>query len=296
MKDKIQTHLALGRFFAAPIVILAVILGAILAGAPVLLTMLAVVAGLLAMAAGHYYNSWADHRWGLDRGTPRSVEKWYTWGSSVIALGKATPKEILIYALAQYAIFTGICAAIGILANTWWVIFPWAIGLTAGFLYAPGFMPGLKYKGFPEYVGFAFGVGGVALGYVCSGGMNLPLVLLVGIGVSLPWATDWIIDQYVDAESDIKKGVRNIAHVAYETGFPIWAWCLFGWTISYICLLGLITIGYLSPWVFLAMLAVPLFGLAAVWMPKDLTKAVQYGLVATFAYMLLVVIGQGIGG
>lgn len=296
MKDKIRTHIALGRFFAAPIAILAVILGAILAGSPVGLTVLAAIAGLLAMAAGHYYNSWADHRWGLDRGTPRSIEKWYTWGSSVIALGKANPKEVLACSLAQYAIFTGICAAIGILADTWWILLPWAIGISAGFLYAPGFMPGLKYKGFPEYVGFAFGVGGIALGYVCSGSMNLPLVLLVGLGVSLPWATDWIIDQYVDAESDIGKGVRNIAHIAYETGFPVWAWCLFGWTISYVFLLFLITIGYLSPWVFLSIVIAPLFGLAAVWIPKNLTKAVQYGLVATFAYMVLVVVGQAIGG
>ncbi len=296
MKDKIQTHVALGRFFAAPVAILAVILGAILAGAPVLLTVLAAVAAVIAMAAGHYYNSWADHHWGLDRGTPRSVEKWYTWGSSVIALGKATPREILVWALAQYVVFTGICIAIGILANTWWIIFPWAVAITAGFLYAPGFMPGLKYKGFPEYVGFAFGVGGVGLGYVASGGMNLPLVLLVGIGVSLPWATAWIIDQYVDAESDIKKGVRNIAHVAYETGFPIWAWCLFGWTLSYVGLLFLITIGFLSPWVFIAITAAPIFGLCAVWIPKDITKAVQYGLMGIFLYMGLVVIGQAIGG
>lgn len=296
MKGKIRTHIALGRFFAAPVVILSVILGAILAGAPAWLTVLAVIAGLIAMAAGHYYNSWADYRWGLDRGTPRSVEKWYTWGSSVIALGKASPSEVLVLSLIQYAVFTGICIAIGILANTWWIILPWAIGLTAGFFYAPGFMPGLKYKGFPEYVGFAFGIGGVGLGYVCAGGMDLPLVLLVGLGVSLPWATDWIIDQYVDAESDIKKGVRNIAHVAYETGFPIWAWCLFGWTISYVFLLFLITIGYLSPWVFLAVFAIPLFGLAAVWIPKDITKGVQYGLLATFAYIFLVVVGQAIGG
>lgn len=292
MKDKIRTHIALGRFFAAPIAILTVVLGAVLAGAPAWLTVLAAVAAVIAMSAGHYYNSWADHRWGLDRGTPRSVEKWYTWGSSVIALGKATPKEILVSSLVQYGLFTGLCVAIGILADTWWVLFPWAVAVTAGLIYAPGFMPGLKYKGFPEYVGFAFGIGGVSLGYVCSGGMDLPLVLLVGLGVSLPWATDWIIDQYVDAESDIKKGVRNIAHVAYETGFPIWAWCLFGWTLSYIFLLFLITIGYLSSWVFLAMLAAPLFGLAAVWMPKDITKGVQYGLVATFVYMLLVVVGQ----
>ena len=41
MKEKLKTHIALGRFFAAPIVILAVILGAILAGAPAWLTVLA---------------------------------------------------------------------------------------------------------------------------------------------------------------------------------------------------------------------------------------------------------------
>ncbi len=296
MKDKIRTHIALGRHFAAPIVILAVILGAQLGGSPVGITILAVIAGLLAMSAGHYYNSWADHNWGLDRGEVRSTAKWYTWGSSVIALGKATPKEVLTSAIVQYIAFTAICAYIGWAANTWWILFPWLIAMTAGFMYAPGFMPGLKYKGFPEYVGFAFGIGGVSLGYVCSGAMDLSVVLLVGIGCSLPWAAAWIIDQYVDAESDIPKGVRNIAHVAFETGFPIWGWCLFGWTLSYVFLLFLITIGYLSPWVFLAMFAVPLFGLCIVWLPKDITKGVQYGLMGIFVYMLLIVIGQAIGG
>lgn len=272
----------------------------------------ACIAAVLVMMGGHTYNSYADYVYGLDRGSPKSTEKWYTRGSGVIAAGEAKLYEVLVLAIFWWAIAAVLVWWITHYIGSPWPWFGYALGVSAGIVYAPGFMKGLKYVGFPEWVGLVgFGIGGVAVGYASmSAVMNLPLVVLVGAGVAGPWATVWIIDQWVDAESDIRKGVYNIAHVAYKTSFPVWGYLAVGLTFSFLTLLFLITIGYLSPWVFLAILCLPLWLLAMMWLhyatqggPFDspqvrdkeaLDKGVKYGLLGVFVYMMLVTLGQGI--
>lgn len=287
--------IVLPRWFAAPACIFAVILGSVLAGGVNLLTSIAVIASLAVMVGGHTYNSFGDWLYGLDRGPVRSVSKWYTAGSQAIVLGWTTPAKALAMAMLSYAISAALIGYIAYEVGTWWPFFGWGIGVAAGILYAPGFMKGYKCIGFPELCGFSFGVGGAAVGYASvSGAMDLPLVILCGLGVALPWALMWPIDQAVDYDSDKVKGVRNLGTIFMETGAKLSTWIALTFIVSLIGLLFLIQIGYFSPWAMLAALSYPFWGLSYAWVDRDITKGVQHGLLAIFSYEFMVVIGQWI--
>lgn len=298
--SRFAVHLGiLPRWFAAPVVLLAILLGSLLAGGPTWATGLALLAGLLLMASLHSLNTWTDWRTGVDAplsaDSPlRSTKKWYTSGSQAIAAGWATPRGVLVNALSWLALATASVAVLAWQAGSGWPFLGWGLGLVFGGLYSPVW----KYKGFPEACGlFAFGAGGMALGYSSvTGEMDLARVFLVGVGVSGPWAASWVVDQAVDAPSDLRKGVYNIGTLAYVTGYPMWAHILFGVSLSYMMILFLIQIGFLSPWAFMSIGAVPLWVLTLAWLNKDVDRGIKYGLVAIFVYMLLLTAGQWIGG
>lgn len=305
----INTHVSLMRLFTAPALIGYTLVG-VLMGVSTLARayaninvsgwniVISFIVALLAMTAGHYYNSFADHLYGLDRGEIKSSRKNYSDGSQVISSGRATRSEVLMWVIIQYVLFLGGCIYLYIRTGNPWMILPALIGLTSGFLYAPGFMPGLKYRGFPEYVGFAFGVGGCSLGYIATGAQWDWGVILVGIIVAIPFSTAWIFDQFMDVDSDMKKGVRNIAHVAYESMFPIWGWCLFGWMLSMIMLVYTINIGVLPPLAILGILISPMFGYAIVTVQSPVSKSFEkagiIGLIAVSVYPIVIASGLAI--
>lgn len=291
--------LILPRWFALPVILLAVLLGSLLAGGPSWSTALALLAGALLMAGLHSLNTYADWRTGVDAPLSeedplRSTSKWYTAGSQVIAAGWAPPRGVLANALLWLMAATVCVGALAWQVGSPWPYLGWGLGMVFGGLYSPVW----KYRGFPEACGlFAFGAGGVALGYSSVGGqMDLARALLVGVGVSGPWATSWGVDQYVDAPSDEAKGLRNIGTLLLNTGLPLWAHVLFGVNLSYLMVLFLVQVGYLSPWTMLSLGAVPLWVLTLAWLNRSIPRGVRYGLAAIFVYMALLTAGQWIGG
>jgi len=250
------------------------------------------------MAGLHSLNTYTDWSTGVDaplseENPLRSTAKIYTSGSQVIAAGWATPRAVLANTLSWLALGTASLAVLGWVVGSPWPFLGWALAMVFGGLYSPVW----KYKGFPEACGlFAFGAGGVALGYSSvAGEMDLARVLLVGVGVSGPWATSWVVDQALDAPSDLRKGVYNSGTLTYVTGYPLWAHVLFGVALSYMMVLFLIQIGLLSPWAFMSIGAAPLWVLTMAWLNKDVDRGIKYGLVAIFVYMLLLTLGEWIG-
>ncbi|GAI58046.1 unnamed protein product, partial [marine sediment metagenome] len=116
MRDKIIAHIGLGRFFALPAVVCAVLLGVALGGHWSWLSIMVALAAIFMMAYSHSLNTLLDYSWtGLDKGREeeRSRGKIYTKGQQAIAAGKLTSKEVLINGLvylAISAIFVGIVA------------------------------------------------------------------------------------------------------------------------------------------------------------------------------------------
>jgi len=306
MKEKIKTYLLImPRWFALPAALTAIALGGILANGITWQVVVAMVAGTMIMIGGHYYNSWADWLYGLDRGAPASVEKWYTGASLAISAGLTTIRETLIGWIICYvisAILVGwICLSIG----SAWPWLGWGIGVTTATIYSPGFCKGVKALGFPEYCGIGgFGIGGCLIGYTASCGLVSFTPVICGIAISLFWGLSWAPDQFPDAESDYKKGIRNLGTIIAITKFPLGVYYLPAMLFAYMFQIFVINLGYLSAWTFLSALALPLFTLGAIWLTKgqdnpagaDFEKGVKYALLGIFLAMILVVVGQLIGG
>lgn len=305
MKDKIRTYLLImPRWFALPAALCAIALGGLLAEGIGWEVVVAMLVGAILMVGGHAYNSWADHLFGLDRGAPASVEKWYTSGSQVIEAGPTTRQKTLIYWVACYAISALLMIPITLSVGIWpWL--GWAIGATTATIYSPGPCKGLKHLGFPEYCGIVgFGIGGTLLGYSASSGTVGFAPVVSGIAISLFWALAWAVDQFPDAVSDYHKGVRNLGTLIAVTKFPLASYYLPAMLFAYIFQLLVINLGYVSPWTFLSGLALPFFMLATIWVTKsqddpgstDFEKGVKYGLGGIFLAMALFTIGQAVGG
>lgn len=306
MKDKIKTYLLiLPRWFTLPCALCAIALGALLAQGVTWQVGLVLVAGSIMMVGGHYYNSWADYTYGLDKGTPASVGKWYTAASTAIARGLTSAPKTLIgwavcYAISAVLVYV-VCASIG----SAWPWLGWGIGVTTATVYSPGFTKGLKMLGFPEYCGLVgFGIGGCLLGYSASSGTVSFVPVLSGLAISMFFSVAWAADQFPDARSDYRKGVRNLGTIIAMTGFPMGLYFLPAMVFAYVFQLFVITLGFLSPWTFLSALIFPQFVLATVWVTKgqddpdglEFQKGVRLGLYGIWLAMILIVIGQAIGG
>lgn len=306
MKEKIKTYLLIApRWFALPAALTAIALGGLLADGITWQVIVAMVAGAVIMMGGHTYNSWADHMFGLDRGTPASVGKWYTSGSLLIEAGLTTRSKMLIYWVVCYAISAALVGWISSSIGSAWPWLGWGIGVTTATIYSPGPCKGLKHLGFPEYCGIVgFGIAGCLLGYTASSGTVTFIPVISGIAISLFWGLSWAPDQFPDAESDYHKGVKNIGTLIAITKFPLGLYYLPAMLFAYMFQMFVINLGYLSPLTFLSVLALPLFTLGAIWITKgqskpggpEFEKGIKFAIVGIFLSMLLVVIGQAIGG
>jgi 4-hydroxybenzoate polyprenyltransferase len=170
---------------------------------------------------------------------------------------------VIANALAFFGLAVGLTVWLGFLVNSWWPAFGFGIAFIFGAFYSPVW----KYWYMPEACGLlAFGVGGTALGMSVSGNVPVKEAFLLGIGVSLPFAVSWGVDQAYDAASDVQRGVRNIGGLLHVTGFPTWAYTGIGVLFTYAYVVFLVAIGSLGPWAGLTFLAMPAWILCLAWL------------------------------
>ena len=291
--NKLYVHLwSLPRWFAAPAVVPAVALGAVMAGAPFAPTVLVCLSALALMASGHSLNTFTDWVTGVDK-EGGSVEKSYTDGSQVIRHGGATPAEVFLNAFIWFLIALALLL-LAASAGSNAVFAGFILGALLGYSYSPV----LKYLGLPELLGIGgFGIASVMMGYAASGALDLFRVVVAGFAISVPFAVSWGVDQLYDAKSDVKRGVHNIGGLLLTTGLPVSTYITLGVAVTYIALMYAILTGALSRSTFMAILAMPLFVIciAGVHSPETREKGVRYGLAGIFTYEVLVLAGQAIG-
>lgn len=296
MKEKIKTHIGLGRFFALPPVVCAVLLGVALGGNWSWLSAMVALGAIFLMAYGHSLNTLLDYSWtGFDKGTEeeRSRGKIYTKAQQPIATGILTPREVvmngLVYLLIS-AIFTGIIA---------WQVSPviwifWALGALCTFWYSYG---KLHYQA-EIALGAGFGPIAVMLGMATQPNPDFLVAFLAGMPFLVMWGfAAEFVDQATDAEPNWPKGLRNLGALAWKNNVSVPLFTGFLFTIAYLVQLALMAGGILAPLTALSFIAFPFLAYGLLIMGNDFNKkGIMLALVGIFIHGIALLCGQIFGG
>lgn len=297
MKEKLKAHLlTLPRWFATPFFGSAILIGAVLAGGLNLYAWLGFIAGLLVMAGGHSFNSLLDYAWtGLDKGEveDRSAEKDYTGGQNLIEKGVVSVREVASNAVTWY-LLSAIPIAFIVGAMGWPIIPVWVMGMLVTFWYSKA-----KFNWTHE-VALGMGVGPLAvlLGMFAST-PNPDWVL--GIVVSAPFAmllsfAGLALDEWPDAEANLKKGVKSVAYKVWEYGVDLGTYLMWWIVTIYVYQVFLIAIGTLSPMTGLSFIVFPFLAVCTVFLKANFRKVAGIYVVIAAFYPILLLVGQIIGG
>jgi 1,4-dihydroxy-2-naphthoate octaprenyltransferase len=267
-------------------------MGAFLAGGMTLNSWLGVIGSLFLMAGGHSFNSFLDYAWtGLDKGETedRSAEKNYTGGQSIIAKGELSLKAVVINALTWYLL--GLAFLIYLALQTGWLILVFGfMGMLITFWYSKA-----KFNWTHE-LALAVGVGPLpALIGMFATSSNPPWIQ--GILASIPFGivlsfAGLAVDEWPDAEANLKKGVKSLAYKVWEYGVSI-EWYLSSWlSLLLMYQVLLITVGIYKPMTGISFIAAPLFIACMVFLKKNFVKAATTIILVAVLYFILLVIGQ----
>jgi len=296
MATLLVTHLiTLPRWFALPAAASGVLLGVALGGAWGWQAGMAVLAGVLVMAAAHSWNSFHDYaitKFDVGETGGRSSEKAYTAGQSVIAEGLLSERAVLLNALAWVGLSALPTAVLAVTATpTVWV--PWALAI----LCAPWYSQAKK-AWHPELpLGFGFATCAVWLGMATAGDIDWRLGALASIPFFLAFGVvAELIDQHADYQSDWPKGGRSLGLLTAHLGLPLAPIVAVGMVVVFASQAALVVGGALDRWSLLSFAgAIPLFW--SVWFIElDFKKGVLWGLGGGALYQLLFVVGEAIGG
>jgi len=296
MNMKIKVHLwTLPRWFAAPLFGASAVLGGLLSGGMTLNSWLGVIGSLLIMAGGHSFNSLLDYAWtGLDKGEPaeRSAEKDYAGGQSVIAAGIVSVRGVAFNAITWYLL--ALAPLIYLALNVGWpILIIGFLGMLVTFGYAKA-----KFNWTHELV-LGIGAGPLAvLGGMFATSGSPPWV--TGLVVSVPSAIlisfiGLAIDEWPDAEANLKKGVKSIAYKVWENGVSL-EWYLSSWLLfMYLYQAFLISIGILVPLSAISFFTWPFLMAFLVLLKQNFRKWAGIIVLTGVTYPLLLALGQFIG-
>jgi len=295
--SKLKAHLwTLPRWFAAPLFGGAAVLGGLLASGMSPNSWLGVVAVLLVMAGGHSFNTVLDYSWtGLDKGNAesRSAEKDYTGGQSVIATGILSPRGVAFNALSWYVLALVPLVYLGFHVS--WLILPVGLaGMAVTFWYARA-----KFNWLHETaLGMGHGPLAVLAGmYATSASPPWVDGLLASVPFAvLPAFAGLALDEWPDAEANLKKGVKSIAYKVWENGIAL-EWYLSSWFLFiFMFQLFLIAIGVLAPLTALSFFTWPFLMAGMVMMKQDFRRWAGLTVLAALFYPVLLLVGQFLGG
>jgi 1,4-dihydroxy-2-naphthoate octaprenyltransferase len=293
VKTKLKAHLwTLPRWFATPLFGAPAVLGALLAGGMTFNSWLGVIATILIMAGGHSFNSFLDYAWtGLDKGEPedRSAEKDYSGGQSIIAAGIVSQKEVAFNAITWYLL--ALIPLVYLAFNVGWQILLIGIaGMLVTFAYSKS-----KFNWTHEMVlGISSGPFAVLAGMFAT--TNSP-PWVTGLVVSVPFLilisfVGLAIDEWPDAEANLKKGVKSISYKIWEYGVSL-EWYVTSWLLfMYMYQIFLIATDILQPLSAISFLTWPLFISFLVLSKNNFRKWAGLIVLTGVAYPILLVLGQ----
>ena len=256
---------------------------------------LGVTAAILIMAGGHSFNSYLDYAWtGLDKGgeEERSSEKAYTGAQNLLARGLVSLKEIMINALVWY--FLALAVLIYLALEVGWPIL--AVGI-------PGMLITFWYSrakfNWTHEIALGFGMGPLpALAGMFATSSSPPWIegILIGLPSALILAFAGLaLDEWPDAEANLKKGVKSLAYKVWEYGFSLELYIISWMMFIFIYQIFLIAIGIFKPLTGISLVMfLPLMG-SMIFLKKHLRKAAVYIIFFAALYLILILAGQILG-
>jgi len=294
---KLKAHLwTLPRWFATPFFGGVLLLGAVLAGGIDANAWIGLSVCLLVMAGAHSFNSFLDYSWtGLDKGEieDRSAEKDYCGGQNIIEAGIVTPKEVALNAVGWYLLSA--VPVIYLAVKVGWPILPvWVLSMLGTFWYSKA-----KFNWTHELALF-MGAGPLAALFGMYS-VNPSPDWWIGIAAGAPSGIvlsflGLALDEYPDAEANLKKGVKSVAYKVWEYGVDLMFYLLTWVVFVYLLQLFLITVGILEPLTWLTFVLVPFFISGMVFLKRNFRKAAGVLVLIGAFYPILMLVGQIFGG
>lgn len=295
MKKLFYHVVTLPRWFALPAALASLSLGWLLGESGKIIYFLSVILlGTLLMWNTHSGNSAFDYTLtGFDKGKEheRSKRKLYTGSQSVIASGLLSEREVWI----NYFATLFACLVLTFYLS---LIFP-AIWLPVILilLCSPWYSYAKKLYHCEIPLGLGFGPFAVMLGNSVSQSPDLLKAFLAGIPFMIMWGfVAEAVDQFIDADVNWKRGLRNIGALIWRYNIPLSPALLFLVFISYLAQFFIISLGILSAFTLLSLIALPGLLTSARILGKgvEIKKGIILGLLSIFLFGALITAGQSI--
>ena len=278
----------LPRWFGLPGAVSSVALGGVLAGQPPGIIALACLAGALMMAFSHAYNSFHDWVSGLDQGSEaeRSHPKPYTSGQNIIAQGLISVSESFWVSMA-YLFLSALTTMMLASITTPWVFLPWILVAACAPLYSWG-----KFTYSCELVlGLGFGPFAVMFGAAVAPGPEMARAFLAGIPFGLVFGfMAELVDQYLDADVNVPKGLRNLGALCWRRGWGL-GWMLTLMALVTMCVhMALLGLSILSPFTVFTLPLLPLIAALTPSYEKKQKAGIMAGLGLVLLYPLAILV------
>jgi len=271
-------------FFAAPWILVNTLLGVKLAGFDFKTWMLSFVIVFSALLGSHYLNAWRDYVLGFDHLENGSKVKPYTAASQVLPQGWLTLKEVKLSTFAFFALSIVIFILYAPKRPDTITLF--LLGIFVAVTYTDFFKP----RGFGEiglFLGHGFGASTFAYSLV------RPITaeaLAAGTLLGLLAGVVYTVDQWMDAETDFAKRVKNYAYLIAKAEMRLSTFFYFAVTAVVTIHLAFVLMGILRASTLKALLLMPLFHFTGVLLDYQFEKGVWVALTAIWLYPILMVL------
>jgi 1,4-dihydroxy-2-naphthoate octaprenyltransferase len=217
---------------------------AALDGFRLLPALLAMAVALALQVAVNYANDYSDGRRGTDADRVGPMR--------LVGSGAATPRQVLIAAVASFAVAAVAGLALAALSS-WWLVAVGAVCIAAAWTYTGGPLP-YGYRALGEVFVFVFFGLVAVVGTTFAQTRTLPgLAFAVAVPVGLLIVAILVVNNLRDIDGDAAVGKRTLAVVLGDRATRIAFAGLFVVAFAVI-----VAVGVARPWALVALLAAPL--------------------------------------
>ena len=280
MLDKIRAYITLLRIFIFPWLAVNTLLGNRLAGFDIHAWGLALLITTLVAFAGHMINAFRDYELGFD-GVNGSVPKPYTSACSII------PSGIISVRVAK------VSTLVFLLASLLMIVFFAPLRVDTVSLYILGVFCALTYTDLGKkhsmgelYLFLGHGFGTSTFAYSLVRPITIE-ALATGTLLGLLAGVIYTVDQWVDAETDFARRVKNYAYLITKANMRLSTFFYFAVTAVVTIHLAFVLMGILRASTLKALLLMPLFQFSGALLDYQFEKGVWVALTAIWLYPIL---------